>query len=272
VPAISANTAAIISTALQLAPADRFTSILEMRDSIRTVLRGDETVQFAILGATSPIPTVASTPLTLPSDPIAPMSAPLFLPTDADYLDSAPAPVVASPATLLTDDISAAYVTTVITDSADNPVETHELDLAFAQHIEAAAADIDRSSERSLTMEHAAIVIAPQTRWRVFAFVVAVILCVAMLVLSNGGTNWQPWQADAQTISVLLVVDVPSDATLDASFQNALSAHLADSYGTEWTQLGTPSFLGAPPEHVATNTDGSSRYRGRITVTLTRSP
>jgi len=93
-----------------------------------------------------------------------------------------------------------------------------------------------------------------------------------MLVLSNGGTNWQPWQADAQTISVLLVVNVPSDVTLDASFQSALSAHLVATYGAEWTQLGTPSFLGAPPEHVATNTDGSSRYRGRITVTLTRSP
>ncbi len=272
VPGVSANTAAILSTALQLAPTDRFTSILEMRDSIRTVLRGDETVQFAILGSTSPIPTVASTPLTLPSPPIAPMSAPLFLPTEAEYLGSGATSVVAAPATLLTEDISAAYVTTVITDSDDNRIETHELDLAFAQHIEAAAADIDRSSERSHTMEHAAIVIAPHTRWRVFAFVVAVILCVAMLVLSNGGTNWQPWQADAKTISVLLVVNVPSDVTLDASFQSALSAHLVATYGAEWTQLGTPSFLGAPPEHVATNTDGSSRYRGRITVTLTRSP
>ena len=272
VPAISANTAAIISTALQLDPADRFASILEMRDSIRTVLRGDETVQFAIHGTTSPIPTVAPTPLTLPSHPLAPMSAPLFLPTDADYFDSATAPVVASPATLLTEDISAAFVTTIITDSDDNPIATHELDFAFAQHIKAAAPDINRSSERSLTIEHAAIVIAPQTRWRVFAFLVAVMLCVAMLVVSNGGTNWQPWQADAQTISVLLVVDVPADATLDASFQSALSAHIDDSYGTEWTQLGTPSFLGAPPEHVATNADGSSRFRGRITVTLTRSP
>ena len=104
------------------------------------------------------------------------MSAPLFLPTDADYFDSAPTPVVASPATLLTDDISAAYVTTVITDSDDNPIATHELDFAFAQHIEAAAPDINRSSERSLTIEHAAIVIAPHTRWRVFAFLVAVLL------------------------------------------------------------------------------------------------
>jgi hypothetical protein len=92
------------------------------------------------------------------------------------------------------------------------------------------------------------------------------------LVLSNGGTNWQPWQANAQTITVVLEVDVPTDATLDASFQSALDAYLADTYGTQWTQIGTPTFLGTPPEQLAANPDGSSLYRGRLKVTLTRLP
>jgi serine/threonine protein kinase len=274
VPTVSPTTAAILSTALQLSPNDRFASILEMRESIRTVLRGEETIQFAILGSTSPIPTVNQA---LPPTPAqAPASAPLFLPTEDELNAAADHGHHATPALPLvnndTDDISTAYITTVITDDADTPPETNELDFAFAHHVESATADVDTTSERALTMEHKAIIVEPKTRWRVFVFVVAVILCIGMLVLSNGGTNWQPWQANAQTITVVLEVDVPNDATLDASFQSALDAYLADTYGSQWAQIGTPTFLGTPPEQLSANADGSSHYRGRLKVTLTRLP
>ncbi|MFM2308707.1 MAG: hypothetical protein RLY87_827 [Chloroflexota bacterium] len=274
VPTVSPTTAAILSTALQLSPNDRFASILEMRESIRTVLRGEETIQFAILGATSPIPTVTAQPA--PTITNAPPSAPLFLPTEADtHTPTTPYQPI-SPALPLvshdTESIGSAYDTTVINDDPVPQIETHELDFSFAHHVESAIPDVDPSNERALTMEHKAIVVEPKTRWRVFVFVIAVVLCVAMLVLSNGGTNWQPWQANAQTITVVLEVDVPTDATLDASFQSALDAYLADTYGTQWTQIGTPTFLGTPPEQLAANPDGSSLYRGRLKVTLTRLP
>jgi len=206
----------------------------------------------------------------------APASAPLFLPSEEAPLEHIDPFWPAAPSLPLvhndTEDISAAYATTIIHEDADAPPETHELDFALVHHIESAAADIDPSSARALTMEHKAIIVEPKTRWRVFVFLIAVILCIAMLVLSNGGTDWQPWQSNSQTITVVLEVDVPNNATLDASFQSALDTYLADTYGSQWVQIGTPTFLGTPPEHLSANADGSSHYRGRLKVTLTRLP
>lgn len=275
VPTVSTYTAAIVATALQVSPNARFATILEMRDSIRTVLRGDETVQFAVLGSTLPIPTIPTITLELPISSIAPMSTSLYLPTEGEHFGSASGNGSAHhayPATGETDAFNAAYVTTVIANDFDMNTAIHESEITFAQHIEAAAADIDSTSTRAATMEHKAIVIVPNTRWRVFVFLIAVVLCIAMLILSNGGTNWQPWQADAQTITVLLEVDVPTDASLDASFQTALTAYVSKQYGTEWSQRGAPTFLGSPPTYLASNGDGSSRYRGRLRVTLARLP
>ena len=273
VPAVSPTTAAILATALQLSPNDRFASILEMRESIRTVLRGEETIQFATLGSTSPIPTVG---LQAVPQAQAPASAPLFLPSEEAPLEHIDPFRPATPALPMvhndTDDISAAYATTIIHEDADAPPETHELDFALAHHIESAVADIDPSSARALTMEHKAIIVEPKTRWRVFVFCVAVILCVAMLVLSKGGTDWQPWQSNSQSITVVLEVDVPINATLDDSFQVALDAYITDTYGNQWTQIGTTSFLGTPPEQLSVNPNGSRHYRGRLKVTLTRLP
>lgn len=262
VPHISPSTAAIIATALQLSPADRFDSILTMRESIRTVLRGDETIQFAVLGSTTPIPTVSVPAANLHLTPPAPVSAQLFFSDDA--------PAAAEPVDPNdTADIGAAFVTAVINDPNDNHIVTDDLDFTFAQHIQDAASDVDPNAQRALTLEHR-FSYNHSRPWRVVAFAALIAIVVALLLWTDGGTNLQPWQADTQTITVLLEVAVPAEADLDGAFQHAVDAYIAETYGAEWSIHAPATFLGAPPTPIRTNADGSSQYRGRLSVVIDR--
>ncbi|MFM2031725.1 MAG: hypothetical protein RLZZ297_490 [Chloroflexota bacterium] len=267
VPTISPSTAAIVATALQLAPADRFDSILTMRESIRTVLRGEQTIQFTVLGSTTPMPVVAPRPAAL--DLAAPVvaSGQLFFADESDPTALATDPVDPND----TADIGAAYITAVISDPAENHIVTDDLDFTFAQHIQDAAVDVDPTAHRALTLEHR-FSLDHSRPWHTLAFLAVVAVTLALLVWTEGGTNRTPWRPNTQTVTVVLDIEVAADTDLDAAFDAALRTHITQTYGPEWVMHTPAAFYGSPPEALGTTSDGDSRYRGRLTVTLDRAP
>jgi serine/threonine protein kinase len=237
-PHISEPTAAIVHHALQIAPHERFLNVLEMRTAIRSILRGDETDNLGIR-PTSPMPVPVPTPL----------------PTTYEQ-----------PSGVTDQLVSDEFSTRTIAPSEDSTVATHELSFTFTIPVPVVP---EPSTEPT-----ALPTIPTKTHWRVFVFAgLAVITALTIWVYTTYWIGLGSQTPTSQQITVVLEVIVPNtnQNPLDEVFRDAYQAHIAQTYGAQWSIDSNLTFVGAPPEVIAQH-DGQTTYRGRVMATITTLP
>lgn len=242
-PEISQYVAAIVHRALHNEPDHRFESVLDMRNAIRAVMRGEETTVLQIISDTSPIPTRH-----LP-------------PTDA------PVPVEID------------YETQVIIEEASlDP--TRELSFRELPPVSDTASDlvVPLDPPPADDVDKALKALTPPTKtqsraWQAVVFLVVTSVCTVALWSLQAYPAWwftmmqrihnvyrQQMGTDVQTITQELTVTIAADQDINEAFAQAFSATVQRQITTAWDFERTPQFLAQPPQLIQTNTDGSAVY------------
>ena len=234
-PHVSEQTAAIVHHALQIAPHERFFNVLEMRATIRAILRGEETDNLGIR------------------------------PTDPTVVSSYAAPLPNIRPHHVTNKLGAdEFLTRDITPTGDDAVATHELMFTFTPP--------EPAPPTPITDHHTALT-APTTQslWRT-ALLLLLAIVTATIIWAYTEYTRGTWQItpEPQTVTVVLEVTV-SARTIDDAFRDAYMAHVAQTYGPQWRIDGELKFVGEPPEIIAQR-DGQTQYRGRVMAVITPLP
>ncbi len=207
-PHVSEHTAAIVHHALQIAPHERFFNVLEMRNALRAILRGEETDNLG-MRPTSPI----VMPQPLPAITTQPNGVTNVLGADE-------------------------FSTRDISQTADSTVATHELTFTFAVP---SPPDLPPSSVVATTPR------ASTGRTWLFVVLTLVTALMIWAYTQNMlpvGTN----VPSPHTVTVVLEVVVDTDTPIDDAFRIAYDTHIQDTYGIQWQTDGGIRFVGEPPK------------------------